>query len=44
MTRQEAFEEINKIQDDYVDELISLIHSADYDAMKTISFTSPNGE
>ncbi len=43
MTRQEAFEEINKIQDDYVDELISLINSADYDAIKTISFTSPTG-
>lgn len=35
MTRQEAFNEINRIQDEYVDELIGLINSSDYSAMGT---------
>ncbi len=43
MTKQEAFDEINKIQDEYVGELIGLIHSADYEMMKTIDFTSATG-
>lgn len=43
MTKQEAFDEINKLQDYYVDELISLINNPDYSAMKAIDFTSPTG-
>lgn len=43
MTRDEAFAEINKIQDDYIDELITLMNSPDYSSMKTINFTSPTG-
>ncbi len=43
MTRQEAFDEINKTQEYYVNKLVDLIHSSDYDAMKTIYFTSPTG-
>ena len=43
MTRQEAFDEINQIQDEYVAELIGLINNPDYKAVKTINFTSPTG-
>lgn len=43
MTRQEAFDEINRIQDGYVNELIGLINNPDYESMKTINFTSPTG-
>ena len=43
MTRQEAFDEINQIQDGYVNELIGLINNPDYESMKTINFTSPTG-
>lgn len=43
MTRQEAFDEINSIQDSYIDELISIMHHPDYTMMKTIDFTSPTG-
>ncbi|WP_456110917.1 hypothetical protein [Roseburia inulinivorans] len=43
MTRQEAFDEINSIQDSYVDELINMINNPAYVMMKTIDFTSPTG-
>lgn len=43
MNRQEAFNEINKIQDDYIDELINLMESPEYAAMKIINFTSATG-
>ena len=43
LTKAEAFAEINKIQDDYIDELMKLIDSPDYEAMKTIDFTSATG-
>ena len=43
MTRQEAFDEINAIQNMYVDKLISLIDNDDYAAIKNIYFTSPTG-
>lgn len=43
MTREEAFAEINKIQDEYVDELISLMNNSDCACMKVINFTSPTG-
>lgn len=43
MTKEEAFNEINKIQDYYVDKLIDVINNPDYDSMKTINFTSPTG-
>ena len=43
MNKSEAFKEINKLQDEYVDELIRLIKSSDYDSMKAISFTSATG-
>lgn len=43
MTRKEVFKEINAIQDYYIDELIKLINSPEYDTLKTISFTSPTG-
>lgn len=43
MTKEEAFIEINKTQDEYIDELISLINSPEYEMMKTIDFTSPTG-
>ncbi|MBR1470435.1 MAG: hypothetical protein IJ600_02185 [Lachnospiraceae bacterium] len=43
MTKKEVFDEINKTQDEYVDQLIQLINCSDYDSMKTISFTSPTG-
>ena len=43
MTREEAFIEINKTQDEYIDELIGLINNPDYEVMKSINFTSPTG-
>ncbi len=43
MTKQEAFDEINQIQDYYIDELINLINSPDYAMMKSIDFTSATG-
>lgn len=43
MNKSEAFKEINNLQDEYVDELIRLINSSDYDSMKAISFTSATG-
>lgn len=43
MNKQEAFIEINKLQDEYVDELIGLINSSEYSSMKAINFTSPTG-
>lgn len=43
MTRQEVFEEINIIQDEYIDELIGMINSPEYETLKTISITSATG-
>ena len=43
MTKQEAFNEINKLQDEYVRDLLGLINSPDYAMMKTIDFTSATG-
>ena len=43
MNKEQAFLEINKLQDDYVEELIQKIHSSEYLNMKTINFTSPTG-
>ena len=43
MTKEEAFEEINKTQDFYVDELIKLISSPDYSSNKSLNFTSATG-
>lgn len=43
MTRKEAFDEINRTQDFYIDELIKLMNDSKYDSMKMISFTSPTG-
>jgi len=43
MTKQEAFDEINRIQDNYVAELIDVIHKSDYQSLKEINFTSPTG-
>lgn len=43
MTKQEAFSEINKIQNEYVKDLLGLINSSDYEMMKTIDFTSATG-
>jgi len=43
MTKKEVFEEINRIQDSYVEELIELINDPEYEKMKAISFTSPTG-
>ena len=43
MTKQEAFNEINKLQDEYVNNLLGLINSQDYSMMKTIDFTSATG-
>lgn len=44
MNKQEAFIEINKLQDEYVDELIGLINSPAYSSMKAINFTSPTAD
>lgn len=43
MTRKEAFMEINKTQDEYVERLFSLIDDPAYSSMKSINFTSPTG-
>lgn len=43
MTKKEAFDEINYLQDEYVGELISIINSSNYEMMKTINFTSATG-
>ncbi len=43
MTHQEAFDEINKIQDEYIDELITFMNNPAYDSMKMLNFTSPTG-
>lgn len=43
MTRKEAFDEINKIQDDYIEELVGIITNSDYAPMKSIDFTSATG-
>lgn len=43
MTRKEAFEEINAIQEQYVNELAELIDSPEYTYMKVINFTSATG-
>lgn len=43
MTKKEAFAEINKIQDYYVNELVKLMNNSKYESMKTINFTSPTG-
>ncbi len=43
MTREEAFIEINKTQDEYVKELIDLINDPSYEMVKTVNFTSPTG-
>lgn len=43
MTREEAFIDINKTQDDYVDQLIKYMDDPATAALKEISFTSPTG-
>lgn len=43
MTHQEAFDEINKTQDEYIDQLISLMNNKDYEMMQMLNFTSPTG-
>ena len=43
MTKKEAFDEINRIQDEYVEELIGFMRNPDYEFMKAINFTSPTG-
>lgn len=43
ITKELAFEEINKTQDYYVDELIERLNSEHNDCMKMINFTSPTG-
>lgn len=43
MTHQEAFDEINRIQDEYIDQLISLMNNKDYEMMQKLNFTSPTG-
>lgn len=43
MNKKEAFDEINRTQDEYIEELISLITNPDYEVMKAINFTSPTG-
>ena len=43
MTREDAFKEINTIQDKYIDELVSLIHNPNYEQMKIVNFSSPTG-
>ena len=41
MTRQEAFDEINKTQDDYIDQLIDYVNDPANRSRKSIDFTSP---
>ena len=43
MTKQEAFDEINKLQDMYVDNLSKLINDLDFSYMTKINFTSATG-
>ncbi|SES89045.1 Type III restriction enzyme, res subunit [Pseudobutyrivibrio sp. C4] len=43
MNRTDAFKEINSTQDYYVNELIQLINSPEYETMKRINFTSATG-
>ena len=43
MTREEAFKEINRTQDDYVDQLIQYMNDPATAALKEINFTSPTG-
>ena len=43
MNKQAAFDEINRIQDEYIDELIRIINTPDYANLKAISFTSATG-
>lgn len=43
MTREEAFREINKTQDDYVNQLIQFMNDPTNQSMKTVNFTSPTG-
>lgn len=43
LTKKEAFEEINKIQDDYISKLTELVNDPKYEIMKTINFTSATG-
>lgn len=43
MTREEAFQEINKLQDEYIDELIALMNDKDHAMMQMLNFTSPTG-
>ena len=43
MTREEAFKEINKTQDDYVEQLIQYMNEPATKALKEINFTSPTG-
>lgn len=43
MTKTDAFNEINQIQERYIDELISLMNNPDYTSMKSINFTSATG-
>lgn len=43
MTREEAFKEINRTQDDYVDQLIQYMNDPATVALKEINFTSPTG-
>ena len=43
MTRKEAFAEIDRLQNEYIDELISYINAPEYLSMKNINFTSATG-
>ena len=43
MNKEEAFAEINHLQDEYVNELVRIMEDPDYQIMKAINFTSPTG-
>ena len=43
MTKEDAINEINTLQNEYVDKLIDMIKSPKYDHMKAINFTSATG-
>lgn len=43
MAHQEAFYEINIIQDEYIEKLISLLNNKNYEMLKKFNFTSPTG-
>ncbi len=43
MTKQEAFDEINQIQDYYVDELVRHMNAPENEMLKTLSLTSATG-